>query len=478
MKRPTLVIYNTESRQKEEYEEIAGRAVHIYTCGPTVYNYAHIGNFRTYLFEDILRRTFKFFGYPVIQAMNITDVDDKTIQGAIEKKIPLQQYTQGYKNAFFVDLKQLNIEKAEYYPLATDYIDQMIDLIQKLIDKGVAYQSEDKSVYYLISSCKRYGRLSHLKQEELQAGAGEPANALDEYDKENVSDFVLWKAYDSERDGQIFWESPWGRGRPGWHIECSAMAMSLLGETVDIHVGGVDNIFPHHENEIAQSESCTGKLFARYWMHAEHLLVDHKKMSKSLGNFYTLRDLLEKGYSGREIRFALLQAHYRTQLNFTFEGLSAARSSLHRLDEFLQRMLERADQEGPRSAEAKGLLEKADRMFKAALADDLNIPQALGALFDLLHGVYLLRDQSRLLEGDAYLVVLFLEEANQVLAILDFEEAERAPPEEMLALLTERNRARNEKNWAAADRLRAEITSRGYQIEDTPDGSRLRKKSD
>ncbi|MCB1073997.1 MAG: cysteine--tRNA ligase, partial [Simkania sp.] len=330
----TLHIYNTESREKEPItlaphkKEIA-----LYTCGPTVYNFAHIGNFRTYVFEDLFRRTLEFFGLKVKQVMNLTDVDDKTIKGALEKRVSLDEFTQFYKRAFFEDLKTLGIQKAHLYPSAIDYIPQMIAMIQHLIKKGLAYKGKEGSVYFSIRHFPAYGKLSHLCLSELKAGASERVTT-DEYEKESIADFVLWKGYDPERDGDIYWESPFGKGRPGWHIECSAMATELLGETIDIHMGGVDNIFPHHENEIAQSEGCSGKMFSRYWVHAEHLIVNGKKMSKSLGNFFTLRDLLDKGYSGTEVRYLLLSTHYRTQLNFTLEGLNAARQSLQRLEDF------------------------------------------------------------------------------------------------------------------------------------------------
>lgn len=337
MQKHRLKLYNTETRQKEEIFPQDGRTIRMYTCGPTVYNFAHIGNFRTYVFEDLLRRAIKFFGFSIKQVMNLTDVEDKTIKGALDNKISLDAFTRPYKEAFFEDLKTLGIEKAEYYPQATDYVNEMIAIIQALIEKGIAYRGADESIYYAISKFPSYGRLSHLHIDELLAGASNRV-IVDEYDKENVCDFVLWKAYDSTRDGEIFWESPFGKGRPGWHIECSAMAMKLLGESIDIHVGGVDNMFPHHENEIAQSEAYSSRHFVRHWLHAEHLLVDHKKMSKKLGNFYTLRDLLQKGYTGPQVRYMLLQTHYRTQLNFTFAGLDAAVATLTRLSDFIQRL--------------------------------------------------------------------------------------------------------------------------------------------
>jgi cysteinyl-tRNA synthetase len=281
-----LKFFNTETGKKELFTPLKDPEVRMYTCGPTIYHFAHIGNFRTYIFEDILRRTLKFFGYQVTQVMNLTDVDDKTIRGATSANVSLCDFVQPYRQAFFEDIQTLGIEKVEHYPAATDYIKSMIGFIQNLMDKGFAYYGGDRSIYFSIEKSPRYGRLSHLNLEELKVGAGNERQAsADEYEKENVGDFVLWKAYEPERDGPFYWESPFGKGRPGWHLECSTMAMELLGDSIDIHVGAVDNIFPHHENEIAQSEARSGQEFVKYWLHAEHLVVNHKKMSKSLGNF-------------------------------------------------------------------------------------------------------------------------------------------------------------------------------------------------
>ena len=333
-----LEVYNTESRKKERITPAPGEStLRMYTCGPTVYNFAHIGNFRTFVFEDLLRRTIKYFGMPLIQVMNFTDVDDKTIAGALKKNLDLKTFTKIYEEAFLEDLKTLEIEPVEIYAAATDYIPEMIEMIETLLKKGVAYVGKDGNVFFSIKEFPSYGRLSHLTLEDLKVGASERVST-DEYEKESVADFVLWKSYDKERDGSVFWQSPFGPGRPGWHIECSAMATKLLGPSIDIHVGGVDNMFPHHENEIAQSEGCSGKKFVRHWMHSEHLLVDGKKMSKSAGNFYTLRDLLEKGITGKEIRYLYLQTHYRTQLNFTFQGLAASRHALSRFRDFIHRL--------------------------------------------------------------------------------------------------------------------------------------------
>ena len=615
-----LKLYNTESRQKEEVFPINGRTFRMYTCGPTVYHFAHIGNFRTYVFEDLLRRAIKFFGFSIEQAMNITDIDDKTIKGALEKNISLDAFTKPYKEAFFEDLGTLGIEKVEHYPQATDYIPEMIAIIQKLLDKGVAYRGNDESIYFAISQFPSYGRLSHLELNKLQAGASDRV-ALDEYDKENVSDFALWKAYDEKRDGGIYWESPFGKGRPGWHIECSAMAMKLLGETLDIHVGGVDNIFPHHENEIAQSESYSCRCFAKHWLHAEHLLVDHKKMSKSLGNFYTLRDLTRKGYTGRQVRYMLLQTHYRTQLNFTFEGLDAAQATLQRLFDFIRRLqelrrekrakaldliLDKALPSGPQKeqlsekilfdvqadkrrdildadqirpmverslahlpegrrvlnhilAQVKTekerlflvpilektlqgrpdsskilstiihdvqneketdildpaamqpilqkalqgspgqsglvdsilhalkvkknhgfilpILTKTMEQFKAHLADDLNISAALAVLFDMVREVNKLCDANQIGILEAEDVLDFLRRIDQVLNVLNLDGAaeEELIPQELEELLKQREAARAEKNWKEADSCRDLIHARGYSIEDTPQGARLKK---
>lgn len=465
-----IKFYHTALKEKVPFTPLEGKKVKMYTCGPTVYHFAHIGNFRTYVFEDLLRRTLKAFGYHVEQVMNITDVDDKTIRGALAKGVTLKEFVAPYTQAFFDDLKSLMIEKVEHNPKATDYIPQMIEMIQRLIKKGVAYEGNDGSVYYSISKFPKYGALSHLKLDELKAGASERVNA-DEYDKETVSDFVLWKGLDKERDGDIYWESPFGPGRPGWHLECSAMATSLLGDSIDIHCGAVDNIFPHHENEIAQSEACTGKTFVKYWLHSEHLIVDGKKMSKSLGNFYTLRDLLQKGYTGREIRYLLLSVHYKTQLNFTIQGLEAARHALQRLDDFVQRLQKLDQRDGIDVTER---LKSADAHFMAALADDLGIAQALSTLFDLIRDVNSLIDSQRLGNGEPILALL--RKWNEILGVIQFEFT-LAIPKEIQEALVQRNLARTQKNWKEADRLRDLIHHAGFVIEDSPTGPFLKKLS-
>jgi cysteinyl-tRNA synthetase len=463
-----LKLFNTETREKEEICAPGG-TIKMYTCGPTIYDFAHIGNFRTYVFEDLLRRAIQYFGFKVEQAMNITDIDDKTLRGAIAKKISLKEYTEPFRKAFFEDLEALHIQKVEHYPAATDYIPEMIQMIQTLLQKGFAYHSPNGSIYFSIGKFSSYGRLSHLNLSDLKVNASGD-NEADEYDKDNIADFVLWKAYDPERDGQIFWESPFGPGRPGWHIECSAMATKLLGSTIDIHCGGVDNMFPHHENEIAQSECCSGHRFVRHWIHVEHLLVDHKKMSKSLGNFYTLRDLLKRGFTGTEVRYLLLSTHYKTQLNFTFAGLEAARASLKRVEDLVFR-LRHIQKEHPTT----DILPKADLDFKAALSDDLNISVALATLFDLVRELNILCDEEKLGKKEAEAALALLSKWDQVLAVLPLSKQTEIPAD-LLQFLDRREEARLQKNWSVSDQMRDAIIARGYVIEDTPQGARLKKK--
>jgi cysteinyl-tRNA synthetase len=460
-------IYNTMSRVKEEIVPLEEGHVRMYTCGPTVYNYAHIGNFRAYMFEDLLRRYLKFCGFRVTQVQNLTDVDDKTIRSSIAEGKALREYTKTYIDAFFEDLAKLNIEPAEHYPAATDYVPEMIALIEKLFEKGYAYQSEDGSVYYSIDKFESYGKLAHLDREGMQAGA---RVAQDEYDKENACDFALWKAYVPE-DGDVVWDSPWGRGRPGWHIECSAMSMKLLGESFDIHTGGVDNIFPHHEDEIAQSEAATGKPYSRYWMHCGYLVVDGKKMSKSLGNFYTLREILDMGYTGREVRYELLSAHYRQSLNFAFKSLDANRAALKRLDEFYVSLQEIAG-----ATEAGALPEWAGgtrESFRLAMDDDMNISGAMAAIFDCVHAGNKALAAGEVSAVEAAAVLQLWSELDAVLGILLPPLAE--VPAEVNALMEARVVARAEKNWAESDRIREALASLGYTVKDTPEGPKLRR---
>ena len=464
----SLRFYNTLTRNHDSFLPIDAGKVRMYTCGPTVYNYAHIGNFRAYMFEDLLRRFLKYEGFDVYHVMNLTDVDDKTIRSSLEKGIPLKEYTKTYIDAFFEDLAILNIERAEHYPAATDHIPEMIELIRILIEKGYAYQSEDGSVYYSISKFPQYGCLCQLDISGLRPGA---RVAQDEYEKENIGDFALWKAW-VEADGDVFWESPWGRGRPGWHIECSAMSMKYLGPTFDIHCGGMDNIFPHHDDEIAQSEAATGKKFVHYWLHCAHLVVDGKKMSKSEGNFYTLRDLRDQGYGGREIRYELIATHYRQSMNFTLEGLDAAKSALARLDEFRARLVELAGSAKP--AKPMHWVHEALLEFKTALCDDLNISEAMAAVFEMLRSGNRDMDRNQVSPEMAAAALEAWNGFDRVLGFLSPPEARI--PAEVEALLQERIAARAAKNWAESDRLRDAITAAGFVVKDTPQGPKLRAK--
>lgn len=470
-----LKIFDSESLEKKEVIPSDGKKVRMYACGPTVYNFAHIGNLRTYVFEDLLKRTLEFFHMPVELVMNITDVDDKTIREARAKGVSLKEFTAPFTKAFFEDLSSLKIKKAEHYPHATDYIDEMIEMIKVLLEKGFAYIGEDKNIYFSIKKFLSYGRLSHLHLDELEQGA---SNRLDqdEYDKDNASDFGLWKAYDEKRDGDIYWDSPFGKGRPGWHLECSAMALKLLGSNIDLHCGGEDNIFPHHENEIAQSEAYTGERFVRQWVHSKHLLVNNKKMSKSTGNFYTLRDLLKEGYLPNQIRYLLMQTHYRTSLNFTFEGLKGAKTSIERIASLIQRL-----QSLNTSIEDKGLvdptIEKAFSGFAKAMADDLNISSALSYLFDLIRDVNIYFEENRLSNQDAVKILNLLKKFDLILDIMEFDQPLEVASD-VEKLLQDRQQARQEKNWSLADELRDKIISLGYEIEDSKQGPRVIRRKD
>lgn len=466
-------IYNTMSRRLEELVPLKDNHVRLYTCGPTVYNYAHIGNYRAYMFEDLLRRWIQYKGMGITQVQNLTDVDDKTIRGSIEAGVALNEFTQQYKDAFFEDLKTLNIQPAEHYPAATDCIPEMIVLIEKLFEKGLAYKSADGSVYFPIDKFPAYGKLARLDREGMRSGA---RVSQDEYDKDNAADFALWKGYDEE-DGDVAWEAPWGKGRPGWHIECSAMSEKYLGKSFDLHTGGVDNIFPHHEDEIAQSEGANGCLYSKYWMHCAHLQVEGKKMSKSAGNFFTLREILDKGYTGREIRYELIGTHYRQSLNFTFSSLNANRAAIARLDEFYVKLQEVA---GNSELETRNSEFEADlpdwaqtlaRKFEAALDDDLNVAGALGALFDGVH-----EGNKALGEMDPKTGVAVSGLWKKLDTVLGFLEPSAAEaPDEIIEMTAARTEAKKAKDFAEADRLRDAIAAAGWIVQDTPTGSKLKK---
>ena len=464
-----LRFFNTYSREIEEFEprDPSARPVRMYTCGPTVYSRAHIGNFRAYIFEDLLQRQLELRGYKVHRVMNITDVEDKTIRGAREAGVPLQEFTEQFKAAFFEDAHTLRIKRADEYPAATDqrYIDRMIEMIATLISKGLAYEADDKSVYFRINKFPDYGKLAHFDLTQLQS-TGRVKH--DEYDKEHLGDFALWKAWD-EADADVKWNSPWGPGRPGWHIECSAMSTALLSDQIDIHCGGVDNIFPHHEAEIAQSEGVTGKKFVRYWLHCAHLLVDGQKMAKSLGNFYTVPDVLARGYTGRELRYALLRVHYRVPLNFTWEGMNEARESLARIDEWLARLRSVAKHENIQ--QPKPNAQGPGTAFEDALDDDLNISAALGFLFESIRETNRATDQNQM---DADPASAWLDWWKRINTVLDLEaETTVAVPEEVAQLAQERENARREKNWKRSDELRERIFALGWDVRDTKDGPKI-----
>jgi cysteinyl-tRNA synthetase len=467
-----LHLFNTYSREIEEFEprDPAVRPVTVYTCGPTVYSRAHIGNFRAYIFEDLLQRHLELRGYKAHRVMNITDVDDKTIRGARDAKVPLTKFTEQFKQQFFQDLDTLRIKRGDQSPCATDarFIERMIEMISTLISKSLAYQAEDKSVYFRINKFPDYGRLAHFDLTQLRS-TGRVKH--DEYDKEHIGDFALWKAWD-EQDGDVKWHSPWGPGRPGWHIECSAMSTALLGDQIDIHCGGVDNIFPHHEAEIAQSEGVTGKKFVRHWLHCAHLLVDGQKMAKSLGNFYTVPDVLAKGYTGRELRYALLRVHYRVPLNFTWEGMNEARESLARIDEWLGRL--RQVEEKVDAENATPNPQRPTTAFEDALDDDLNISAALGVLFESIRETNRAMDRS---EMDARSASAWLDWWNRINTVLDLDaESGMLIPAEVTQLAQERDKARREKNWQRSDQLRAQISALGWEVRDMKDGQKLTRR--
>ena len=469
-----LVFYNTLGRRLVPFQPVVPGEARIYACGPTVYNDVHIGNLRTFLFEDLLRRTLRYLGYRVTQVMNLTDVDDKTILGAHKAGIPLNEYTAPFVESFLRDLDTLHMERAEHFPRATEHIPEMIEMIARLVEKGYAYVN-DGSVWFSIARDPDYGRLSGFDLEQARRG---DRVASDEYAKEDVRDFVLWKA---AKPGEPAWESPWGPGRPGWHIECSAMAMKLLGETFDLHCGGVDLIFPHHENEIAQSESVTDRPFAHTWLHSEHLIVDGQKMSKSLGNQYTLKDLLDRGYPARAVRYLMLSVHYRQKINFTFESLDGAAGALRRIDEMRFR-LGHAEEKGEPDPGVAESVERLGRDFAAGLANDLNAAEALAALFVFVKEVNLAVEEGRIGAGDRQRVLDALKGVDQVLGVLDPAEWTSAetvsgPSEdEIERRIQERLEARRNRDFKAADRIRDELAAEGVILEDTPQGTRWKRK--
>ncbi len=468
-------VHNTYSGKVEPFVPQSPGEVKMYTCGPTVYDFAHIGNFRTFIFQDVLRRFLKLRGFLLNHVMNLTDVDDRIIANSAAAGVSIHEYTEKYIQAFFADCTTLSVEAPEHWIRATDNIDSMVALIKRLQKNTYTYKSEG-SIYYRISKFKDYGKLSKIDLSGLQMNARVDN---DRYEKESARDFALWKA---PKPGEHFWKAPIGAGRPGWHIECSAMAMKYLGETLDIHTGGIDLSFPHHENEIAQSEAATGKQFVRYWMHAEHLLVEGEKMSKSAGNFFTLRDLFAKGYKPSALRFALCSVPYRRQLNFTFDGLQQATSSVERLRNFAARLKDEKFPAGKQSKNAERIAKAADN-FDAGLSDDLNTAQALAAMYDFVREANIAMDKGEFQQSDVAPAQEFLANFDKVFAIVEDNDAEKlknlgyaggsddASDAEIEKLVAERQAARKSRDFAASDRIRKELADRGIIIEDTKDGS-------
>jgi cysteinyl-tRNA synthetase len=458
-------IFNTLSRRIEELVPREPGHVRLYTCGPTVYDFAHIGNFRTYVWEDLLRRTLRHVGFKVTQVMNITDIEDKIIAKAAAQHTTIGAVTEPFVRAFFEDVDTLAIERAEYYPRATEHIPEMIAIAQQLEQAGHTYVSQG-SLYFRIDSFPGYGRLSNLERREIRVGARVDS---DEYEKDDARDFVLWKGH---KEGEPSWPSPFGSGRPGWHLECSAMSMKYLGPSFDLHTGGVDNIFPHHENEIAQSEGATGHPFVTYWMHAAHLMVDGERMAKSKGNFHTLRDLVAAGHSPRALRYLLLTTHYRSPLNFTFDALSRAAQELQRFDALSARLAqEPAAEGGDPGFDAKVAAFSSE--FRGALADDLNVSGAQGALFRLVREANAALDRRELPKGSAASLLDALGRADGVLGVLTPAKELLAP--EIETLIERRAAARAARDFAESDRIRDLLAEKGIVLEDTPQGVRWRR---
>jgi cysteinyl-tRNA synthetase len=475
-----IMFHNTLGGRLEAFEPLNPGRVGLYTCGPTVYNYLHIGNYRAYIFEDLLKRFLIRSGLRVVHVLNLTDVDDKTIQGAKRQGLTLNEFTRPFIEAFYEDVRTLRILPADHYPRATEHIPEMVTIIKGLLAKGFAYV-KDGSIYFSIARFPAYGSLSRIRMEELKPGQRTEA---DEYEKESVHDFALWKA---PKEGEPSWETEIGAGRPGWHIECSAMSSKYLGETFDIHCGGVDNIFPHHENEIAQSEAFTGRKFVRTWMHCHHLIVDGQKMSKSKGNQFTLRDLMDKGVDPNDLRFLLLSTHYRKVLNYTAEALAQAAASRRRLLDFLFE-LGHVAKPGPAGASAATLVREAEERFMSALGDDLNISEALAALFAFVKSVNVLVAEDKATAGDAKSFLSFMRSIDGVLAVLpeapaavdavgltESVKVQVELPQELMDKIEAREKARKNRDFQLADRLRKELVREGIVLEDAKDGVRWKK---
>ena len=466
-----LRFHNTLTQELEPFHPLRDNTVRMYTCGPTVYNFVHIGNFRTFTFQDLLRRWLRYRGFALNHVMNVTDVDDKIINNAAREGKSIEEYTAGFTKAFFDDAAALRLERPEHVAHATRHIGEMVDAIQELADKGCTYESEG-STYFRIASFPGYGKLSHNDFTGIRSGA---RLDVDEYDKADARDFVLWKA---KRGDEPSWPTPFGDGRPGWHIECSAMAMHYLGETLDIHAGGIDLVFPHHENEIAQSESITGRPFARFWMHSEHLHIESQKMSKSLGNFFTLRDLLNRGYQPETIRYALASVPYRKKLNFTIDGLTMAANSIERLRDFELRIASTRLLPG-RNGEMTERSREAIRRFEEGMDDDLNTAEAAAAIFEYVRAVNTAIDENLFCEENRWEAAKVLEVFDSVFDVLKpsgGNGADGLSDDAIDTLIAERNAVRKAKNFARSDEIRAELQAQGIILEDTKDGVRWKRK--
>ena len=463
-----LRLKNTLTRTQEEFKPLDGNTVRMYACGPTVYDYGHIGNFRMFVSVDVLRRYLKYLGYELQHIMNITDIEDKIIRGMLASGKSLEEYTEFYTQEFLRDSDALNIERPEIIPYATRHLPQMIELMKRLAEGGHTYES-DGSLYFSISSFPGYGKLSGLKLEGNVAGARVD---VDEYDKADARDFVLWKA--AKEEGEPRWPSPFGEGRPGWHLECSAMSMEYLGESFDIHCGGVDLIFPHHENEIAQSEGATGKPFVHFWVHTEFLLVEGEKMSKSKGNYYTVRQLIEQGHSPMAVRYLLLSVPYRTPLNFMLDGLRGAQTALEGLRNFRRRV---ADFDGAAGSHPRiqEIITRARTDFEAGMNDDLNTSKALAAVFEFRRDANTAMDAGEFGADDGRAALELLARIDSVLGVLGEEQQEILEPE-IEAMIEQRNSARRNRDFKKADQIRVDLAARGIILEDTPQGTKWKRK--
>ena len=457
-----MIFYNSQSRKKEVFKPIDKKLITLYTCGPTVYDSPHIGNYRTFLFEDLLKRTLIASGFKVKHAMNITDIDDKTIKASTNENIDLKEFTKKYINIFFDELKILRILPADYYPRATKYISEMIAIIENLISKNHAYISSSGDVYFSIESFQKYGTLTNLKLDKLIQSK---RVLSDEYSSDIIQDFALWKAY-KHSDGNVYWQSPWGKGRPGWHIECSAMAMNLLGNSIDIHCGGVDNKFPHHENEIAQSECFSQSKFVNYWLHSDFLLVDGEKMSKSKGNFYTLKDIIKKGMSVEEFRYMIFSAHYRSKINFSLKRINNAKKAISRITNLKHKLI-------PIAKDKIQAFPNAKKRFHEALKDDLDSPKAFSIFFEWLKDINLMIDNGTISETEAAKSINFINFFDYIFQVIP---KNKEIPEKIIHYAKLRETARMKKDWAEADKLRNKIDYYGWIVEDSKEGFRLKKK--